>query len=159
MSKFSKYLFIVLSLHCTSCRPKNDDKTNSEGLNGLWGVTYSNSDRYQEILIKDSLFALADDDLGIVYRQLDLRDDSIKLYNDFEIYLTGKVDYINSNRIEMTFSDFKSELVRIDKYSLSDSIMKTIIEGRERNEVLEQLWWERFITRKSECSDFFQKYY
>ena len=116
MSKLLKYLLIVLSLLGVSCQPKNDNKTNSEGLNGLWGVTYSNSDRYQEMLIKDSLLALADDDLGIVYRQLDLRDDSIKLYNDFEIYLTGKVDYINSNRIEMTFSDFKSELVRIDKY-------------------------------------------
>ncbi|HRG10543.1 MAG TPA: hypothetical protein PLJ08_18350 [Cyclobacteriaceae bacterium] len=153
MSKFSKYLFIVLSLHCISCQPKNDDKTNSEGLNGLWGVTYSNSDRYQEILIKDSLFALADDDLGIVYRQLDLRDDSIKLYHDFEIYLTGKVDFISSNGIEITFNDFTSELIRIDKYLLSDSIMKIIIEGRERNEVLEQLWWERFRAREAEWSE------
>lgn len=150
MNRFFIIAIILFNFFCASCITGSESVTTKNKLDGLWAVTYSNNSNYQEVFIKDSLFSVADEGVRIVYRQLDFVGDSIRLYHDSKIYLVGKVDYLSRNKIAITFNGSKSELVRIDKYLLSDSIMNAIIEGNEVNEEMEQLWWERFIARKYE---------
>lgn len=148
MSKLSKCLLIVLSLHCVSCQPKKDDKTNIEKLQGLWGVTYSYEKSYREMYIIDSLVVLLHDDFKLRFRTIKVVDDSIKHYRDGKGYLAGKIIYLNDNKLIIKYKDFESDLRRIDNMLLDDNIMREIAVGTTPNQ--EKMWIERYSARMNQ---------